>query len=423
MARTPLITAVAATAVLALAACGSSGGSSSSGDGGFTLKVGDVLPFTGDLSPYGPSLDKGAVMGVDMVNAALKEAGLTSTKVEMVGSEDDQTSASAGVEAATKLVSIKKADVLIGSMSSGVTIAIAKSVAVPNNVLLLTPTSSDPGISDLSDNGLVFRVYPPDDFQAKALVQTMGQELGTDATLNIGGRNDAFGVALVNGFNSAWTAQGGTIGQVVMYDPKSATFDSAAGQLVSGSPKGFMIADFPATFAKVGPALVRTGKWDPKKTFMTEAMQNADELKKIGAQATEGLRGTAASAKGGTGQDAFEAAFKQKYANLPYTGFESSAFDSAVIASLAAVKAGTNDPKKVKEALLSVSKPDGEKFTWQQLPEAIKAIKAGKTISYQGAWTQVAFDAKGDPAVSSFVLWQWANGKMNTLQNITFQAK
>jgi len=424
MRRTALRLVAASAAVVAVAACtNSNAGGGTSADGGFTLKIGDVLPFTGDLSPYGPSLDKGSAMGIDMVNAALKADGLSSTKIELVGSEDDQTSTSAGVEAATKLVSIKKADVLVGSMSSGVTIAIAKSVAVPDDVLMVTPTSSDVGITQLADNGLVFRVYPPDDFQAKALVQTISQELGQDATLNVGGRNDAFGVALVNGFKAEWESKGGKVGKVVMYDPKSPTFDSAAGQLTSGSPKGFVIADFPATFAKVGPALVRTGKWSPKQTFMTEAMQNADELKKIGAQATVGLRGTAASANGGTGQDAFQSAFKSKYPKLPYTGFESSAFDSSVIASLAAIKAGTNDPSKVKEAMLTVSKPDGEKFTWQQLPEAIKAIKAGKTISYQGAWTQVAFDPKGDPAVSSFVLWQWTGSEIKTLKNLTFEAQ
>ena len=99
------------------------------------------------------------------------------------------------------------------------------------------------------------------------------------------------------------------------------------------------------------------------------------------------------------------------------------AFDSAVITSLAAIKANSSDPSKIKKTMLTVSRPDGEKFTWQQLPEAIKAVKAGKTINYQGAWTQVAFDTVGDPAFSSFVLWQWTGGQMKTLDKLTFEAK
>lgn len=401
-------------------------GSSTAGGGGstapsFTLNVGDVLPFTGDLSTYGPSLDKGARLGADMINEALQAGGAPGAKVAIVGSEDDQTSTSAGVEAATKLVQSEHAQVLIGSMSSGVTIAIAQSVAIPNNVIMMTPTSSDPSISDLKDNGLVFRVYPPDNFQAQALAKAMAAEFGATATLNVGGRNDAFGVALVQSFTKQWEKQGGHIGQSVMYNPTAATFDTDAAKLASGNPAGWMIADFPTTFAKMGPALVRTGSWDPHKTYMTEAMQNVDGLKAIGAPATDGLRGTAASATGGTDPAGFETLFKQKEPGAAYTGFEATSFDSVVIAGLAALKAGSSDPTKVKAALLTVSQPTGEKFTWKQLPDAVKAVLAGKTIDYQGAWTNVAFGSKGDPQIGTFVVWEHAAGKINNLNTFQFQ--
>ena len=413
----PWLGTLSVAAVLAAAACSSSGASDGGAGGAVDLKVGVVLPFTGDLSPYGPSLDKSAQFGIDMVNEALKKDGLTD-KITYVGS-----SPASGVEAARKLVSTKKANVIIGSMSSGVTIAIAKSVTIPSNVLLVTPTSSDPGITGLADNGLVFRVYPPDDFQAKALADSIAKTYGKDATVNVGGRNDAFGTALTASFKEEWEKNGGKVGALVTYDPKSATFDSTAQQLTAGDPKAWVIADFPPTFAKLAPALVRTGKWRPADTFMTEAMQNKDELIKIGAPATAGLRGTAASSEGGTDPGAFEAAYKAKFPGQTYTGFEATSFDSVVITSLASIKAGSNDPAKVKEAMLSVSNPDGEKFTWQQLPEAIKAIKAGKTINYEGAWTQVAFDKNGDPMVSTFVLWKWDGAAMSNVETFNFTSK
>ena len=67
-----------------------------------------------------------------------------------------------------------------------------------------------------------------------------------------------------------------------------------------------MIIDFPETFAKMGPALVRAGGWDPAKTFMTEAMRNTDALKEVGAQATDGLRGTAPTSEDAPARDAFD---------------------------------------------------------------------------------------------------------------------
>ncbi|MDQ6772344.1 MAG: ABC transporter substrate-binding protein, partial [Candidatus Dormibacteraeota bacterium] len=150
---------VAAVSALALAACGGAAGTSSTA-AKFTLKVGIVLPFTGDLATYGPSLDKSARMAVTMVNGALKKDGID-VNVQVVGSEDDQTTPAAGVEAATKLVKTQGAQVVVGSMSSGVTLAIAQSVAIPNNVVLVTPTSSDPALTTLKGkNQLVWRIYP-----------------------------------------------------------------------------------------------------------------------------------------------------------------------------------------------------------------------------------------------------------------------
>ena len=38
----------------------------------FHLRFGTILPFTGDLSSVGPSLDASARLAVDTINAALK---------------------------------------------------------------------------------------------------------------------------------------------------------------------------------------------------------------------------------------------------------------------------------------------------------------------------------------------------------------
>lgn len=408
---------VAITLLLGVAGCG---GSTGGGNASFTLKLGTVLPFTGDLANYGPSLDKSARMAVDMVNKALQKDGLGET-VKMVGSEDDQTQAAAGVEAATKLVKTEGAQVVIGSMSSGVTLAIAQSVTIPNNVVMITPTSSDPALTTLKGkNDLLWRIYPSDTLQGAALAQAMGETFGKDATINVAARNDAFGTALLQVFESKWRAQGGKIGQEVVYNANATTFDSDAQKIASGNPAGWMIADFAPTFAKLGPALVRTGQWSPSKTFMTEAMDNNDALNQIGAPATDGLRGTAASAPQGASADAFEALFKQTYPGQTYTSFEGTSFDAVVLACLAAVKAGSSDPTKIKAQLRSVSGPGGDKYTWQQLPEAFKAASEGKSIAYQGAWGQIGWDANNDPTSAVYVVWQHANQKTANLKTFTF---
>ena len=121
---------------------------------------------------------------------------------------------------------------------------------------------------------------------------------------------------------------GGKIGVNVSWNPDQPNFDTEAQQLVDGSPAGWVIIDFPETFQKFAPSLVRTGKWDASKTFMTEALRNTDVLDEIGSPVV-GLRGTAASAAGGPAGASFAAYWKKNVKGAkPYTGFEGTALDA-----------------------------------------------------------------------------------------------
>ena len=149
----------------------------------FTLKIGDVLPFTGGLAAYGGNMDKAVKLAIGMQNAALKKAGLSKKiKVVLVDSQDGQTQAAASVEAAKKEVG-EHVNVIIGEMASGATIPMAQSVTIPNHVVLISPTASAPQLVQLQGgNGYVWRAYPSDNLQGKVLAQAALQKFGKGAT-------------------------------------------------------------------------------------------------------------------------------------------------------------------------------------------------------------------------------------------------
>ena len=389
----------------------------------FTLRVGDVLPFTGGLAAYGANLDRAVKVGIALQNAGLKKDGLAGKiQVKLVGSEDGQTQAAASVEAATKLVKSNKANVLIGEMASSATIPMAQSVAIPNKIVQISPTSSAPQLTTIADNGYLWRTYPSDTLQGKVLAQAASKAFGSGATLNIGARNDAFGTALKSLFVTEYQKLGGKIGVDESWNPDQATFDTEAQKLVGGNPAGYVIIDFPETFAKFAPALVRTGKWDASKTFMTEALRNTDVLDKIGSPVV-GLRGTAASAAGGPAGASFASYWKKNVKGAkPYTGFEGTALDAVNVAFLAALQACSSSPAKIKANLVKVSGPPGTKVTYLQMAKAIKLIRAGKDVDYEGAFSPVDFDAAGDIGSAVFEIWKYsAAGKIDTLSTVTFR--
>lgn len=436
---TSLRLAAAVSAVgLTAAACGSSSHSSSpsstgstgttgSGSGGsgasgenFTLKMGIVMPLTGSLSSYGPSLTKAAQLAVNQLNADLPQAGLTGVKVQLVGTQDDQTSAQPGVEAAQKLVSSNGAQIIIGSMSSSVTIAIANAVAKPNDVLVVSPTSSDPAIKKLNDNHLLWTVYPTDDLQGKALATAVAQNVGATSTVNIVAQNDAYGSGVLQEFSQAWTAGGGKIGVSEAFDPKAPSLDAVASKVAAGSPAAYVVVAYPDAYARLAPALVRTGSWSPTKSFATEDLEDTSVLGPIGSAATEGLRGTAASPPAGSSADAFKTFFATNAPGLKFTGFEGAAFDAVVLPTLAALEAHSSDPAKIRDHMQSVSGPAGTAYTWQDLTAALKAAIGGQPIQYQGAWGAVDWAPDGTPNAATYQLWQYTGGKIDKLKTFTF---
>jgi ABC-type branched-subunit amino acid transport system substrate-binding protein len=420
-----LVVAVVAIAATSVVSAGTTREANQSATCAFTLKIGDVLPFTGGLAAYGANLDRAVKVAVGLQNAALKQAGLSSKiKVRLVGSEDGQTQASASVEAATKLVKSNKANVLIGEMASSATIPMAQSVAIPNHIVQISPTSSAPQISDIKDNGYLWRTYPSDTLQGKVLAQAAIDAFGKGATINVGARNDAFGTALKSLFVARYKALGGKVGVNISWNPDQATFDSEMGQLVSGSPKGWVIIDFPETFQKYVAPLVRTGKWDASRTFMTEALRNTTVLDAIGSPAV-GLRGTAASAAGGPAGVSFAAYWKKNVKGAkPYTGFEGTALDAANVAFLAALRSCSASPAKLKTKLVAVSGPKGTKVNYLQLKRAIQLTRAGKDVDYEGAFSPVDFAPNGDIGSAVFEIWKYAStGKIDTLKTVTFRGK
>jgi branched-chain amino acid transport system substrate-binding protein len=413
-----LLVAVAASA--AWASGGSASTSTVNSSCAFQLRIGDVLPFTGGLAAYGANLDRAVKLAVSMQNASLKRLKLGRMSVKLVASEDGQTQASASVEAATKLVKANHVSVIIGEMASSATIPMAQSVAIPNHVVDISPTSSAPQITGIKDNGYLWRVYPSDYLQGRVLAQAAIGAFGKGKTVNVGARNDAFGTALEQLFVAQYKKLGGKVGQTLRWNPDQANYDTEAGRLVSGTPAGYVIIDFPETFQKFVPSLVRTGKWQASRTLMTEALRNADVLKAIGAPA-DGLRGTAATSIGAPARAAFDALWKrQVHGAKPYTGFEGTAFDAANLAFLAAVKACSATGPKIKTQLRAVSGPPGTKVTYKSMGKALKLLLAGKDINYEGAWGPIDWDKNGDPGSAVYEIWRYSGGNIATQRTITF---
>jgi ABC-type branched-subunit amino acid transport system substrate-binding protein len=411
---------LAAIVTLGVAACGDDGGGG--GEKSLNLTIGDLVPLTGDLADFGPPGRKAADLAVKQIQAAAKEAGSDHT-VKIVH-EDDQTDAQAGVQAARKVVDAENATCIAGSWASSVSIPIARSVAIREKILQISPASTSDEISGLEDDGLINRTSPPDRFQGPTLANAMEDALGgaQGKKVNIGARNDAYGTGLSDTFSEAWEGKGGTIGERVIYDPEQPSYNSEARQITSGNPDAWVIIDFPETYQKVGPALVRSGNWDPKKSFITDGLASSDLPKNAGREATEGMRGTApGSPETGSASEAFDKLYTDAPGPERQT-FDAQNFDAVILCYLAAVAAGSTDGQDMADELQNVAGPGGDKFTWEQLPDAIRALQDGNDIDYEGASGPLTLNDDGDPTAGVYDLYRYRDGKVDVFDETPVEA-
>ncbi|MQA74516.1 MAG: ABC transporter substrate-binding protein [Solirubrobacterales bacterium] len=435
MSRIKLVLLALAIAGLSLVvvACGDDNGDSgdSGDDGGgetsLELTIGDSVPLSGDLADFGPPGQKAADMAIDVINDAISEAGVDHT-VSIVhedncGGADQQCA----VQAARKLVDSDGASCIAGAWASADTIPTAESVAIPEDALLISPASTSDEITGLDDpNGVVNRTTPPDSFQGPTLANYVDKALGgaEGKTVNVGARNDAYGTGLADTFIQAWEGLGGQIGESVVYDINLPNYDTEAGQITSGGPDGTVIVDFPETYNKVGPALVRTGNFDTKTTFVTDGLISGDLIKSAGEQATVGLRGTAP----GTPDDATQTvAFDDRYKEFDPTDvdrmtFDAQNFDAVVLCYLAAVAAGSTEGVDMAATVRDISAPPGDPYTWEELPEAIEALQNGDDIDYQGASGAIDMDENGDATAGVYDIYQFKGGEVTPVDEVPVAA-
>src|SRR5262245_46156569 len=113
------------------------------------LKIGALLPLTGEAASYGVDCRQGVEVAVD-------EARKKSIPVTMIY-EDTKADPKEAVAAFNKLANVNKVSAILGDMFSSTTLAIAP-LAQQAGITLLTPTAADEKIPATGD--LIFSIYP-----------------------------------------------------------------------------------------------------------------------------------------------------------------------------------------------------------------------------------------------------------------------
>lgn len=354
---------------------------------GSVFRIGALTPITGSGSTFGGGMQKMILAAANAVNAAGGAGGMM---FEVV-SEDTQTNPQAGVLAAKKLLDVNKVQAILGTWSSGVSLAVIPLTNEAN--VLLMHTSGAPALSLPPPNakGLGFRYQATNDRFGRAFAEVcVRQGFKRPATMAF---NNASGIGNAEGFKKAWAEKGGSVVASVVYEPNQSSYRSELQKILDAKPDvivtGSYLADTTILMREWFQSGVET-KW-----ILPGWAGNPDLAKAVGAEVLEGVISVdsisnIAAPSYGLYDKAYQAATGQPGSTNVYAAMT---WDMVATLALAIEAAGSADTAAVKARIREIANPPGEKV--YSFAEAKAALKKGK-INYEGASSKLDFDAAGD---------------------------
>ncbi|PZV13360.1 MAG: amino acid ABC transporter substrate-binding protein [Leptolyngbya sp.] len=384
------------------------------------LKIGSLLPATGDLSSVGQPMLAAVPLLVETVN---KCGGVNGAAIVLVPNTDDQTDPTAGADGMTKLAEVDKVAGVVGSFASGVSSA-ATPIAVRNKVMLISPGSTSPVFTERARKGdfqgFWARTAPPDTYQAQALAKlAFDKGIKKVATVVI---NNDYGVGFEKEFVLAFKKLGGTItneAKPTRYDPKATTFETEVQATFGSKPEAVAAIAYAETGALLLKTAYEQGLSKGVQILLTDGSKSDQFPGQVG-KTSDGkfiLAGALGTVPGADGKalDQFVKLWQAKF-NRPPVEYAAQAWDAAALLALSAQAAKANTGEGIKSKLREVANAPGVEVS--DVCEGLKLLKEGKDINYQGASGNVDVDENGD-VVGVYDVWQVADdGKLKTVGKV-----
>lgn len=343
-----------------------------------TIKIGGVAPLSGAVAVYGVECKKGIDLAVEEINAA---GGINGQKIEFI-CEDDEGDPAKSVSAYKKLVTKDRTKLIIGSLTSGCTIAIT-SQAQANKVVQIAPAATAVAVTDAGN--YIFRACFTDPFQGRVGGKFAADNLGAKKAAIFYDIGNDYSVGLMENFEAEFKKQGGTIVAKESYATGEKDFNAIITKVKAANPDVVYLPDYYSTVALISKQLRAQGVdvpfvgpdgWDGLTEVAGDEVLNGYYSNHYAADSDSPV------------VQKFVKAFQAKYNEKP-NSFATLGYDSMYMLKDAIVKAGSTDATKVRDAL---EKTDGDYVTghikFDEKHNPVKSAVMIKMIKENGKLSQ-----------------------------------
>lgn len=330
-------------AMLAGATMMMSCGANQSQEESSTIKVGGMGPLTGSAAMYGITVDKGAKLAFEEINA---NGGVLGKKFEYI-SLDEKADPIEAVNAYNKLTD-EGVVAILGSVTSKPTLAVAE-LAAQDRIPMITPTGTQINITNAGPN--IFRVCFTDPYQGSTLAKFSKDKLGAKTAAIMVNTSSDYSDGIANAFIKQAEKEGIKVVAKEGYSDGDKDFKAQLTKINSENPDILVVPEYYELSALIATQAREIGM---KSTF-------------VGPDGWDGIIGALDSSSYSVVDNSyftnhystednnekiqsFLKKYREKYNEEP-TAFSALAYDTVYVLKNAIDKAGTTDKTELTKAI------------------------------------------------------------------------
>lgn len=379
-----------------------------------TTKIGAVLPTSVD---WGRPIAEVAQFAVDQVNEA---GGAAGCKIEMV-LRDTQVDPKVGVDAAKALVDLEGVKLLLGAVSSGVSMPILTSVTVPAGVPQFSCCSSSTAFTKLAEegktNGLWFRTFATTAVQS-AVAAKVARDKGYK-TVAVLYKNDDWCQDMARLIAADFAAVGVEVVANVAINDAQPSYRAEVTEALAAQPEALYLALYPVEGTSAVREWISLG--GTQNMIVANSLKSDEFRDNVGLQYLGNTLGTDTASPRSDSADAFRTRYVERFGSEPNGPGLANSYDATMIALLAMEAAGPDaSGADIAAAVPRVTDPAGTRVSADAagFAAAKEVLAGGGTVMYDGGTGNVRFDANGDVSAPA-VVWSFAEGGIDEVEYLS----
>ena len=387
--------AVASMCVVA----GANAAGAASAPSGAPIRIGLLAPLTGSGGAYGKEEETAAKAAAAHINA---HGGVLGRPLEIVVA-DDETTPTAGVSAARKLIDVDGVVAITGVWSSAVALAV-RPVALEKSVALL-PVGSADELTEGDNKGLVWRFQTNGKNWGQAFANVAYKDGARTASILV--LQTPFTLSTVKPFADRFTQQGGKVLDTLYFNPNQPSYRAEVEKIFSKKPDAVFLPSYIPEFSAIVREIYRSGYESKLYTFSHAADSGGKFVQNVGKAAAEGVNHVQATPVGNNAS--YQLYLKQtQQPEGTIVAFGANVFDEINVLALAIEKAKSAKAADFSKEIANVVNTKGPDV--HDPVQGLQLIRAGKPFRYSGATADFRFAPNGDQVDLDYGHYRVLNG-------------